>query len=77
MVRFLSLRNPFFAGMMGKCLVRISDQSIIDRQDILMQILLDTSLKIVLFTSKHTITNVISVRGGVSKTTVLRYLFTG
>ena len=39
----------------GKCctrLVRASDQSTIDRQGILMQILLVAGLKIVLFTSK-------------------------
>ena len=36
-----------------KLLVRASDQSIIDRQGILMQILLVAGLTIVLFTSKH------------------------
>ena len=38
-----------------------SDQSIIDRQSILIQILLAAGLKIVLFTSKHTVTNFMSV----------------
>ena len=37
------------------------DQSIIDRQGILMQILLVAGLKIVLFTTKHTVTNFMSV----------------
>ena len=45
-------------------LVRASDQSIIYRLGILMQILLAAGLKIVLFTSKHIVTNYMSVRGG-------------
>ena len=42
-------------------LVRASDQSIIDRQGILMQMLLVAGLNIVLFTSKHTVTNIMSI----------------
>ena len=41
-------------------LVRASDQSIIDRQGIPMQILLVAGLKIVLVTSKDTVTNFMS-----------------
>ena len=41
--------------------VRASDQSIIDRQGLLMQMLLVDGLKIVLFTSKRTVTNFMSV----------------
>ena len=51
-------------------MVRASDQSIIDRQGILMQILLVAGLKIVLFTSKHTVTNFMSVRDGLYKSIV-------
>ena len=58
-------------------LVRASDQSIIDRQGILMQILLVVGLKIALFTSKHKVTNFMNVRGGLYKIDCLRYLFTG
>ena len=47
-----------------KHVVRTSDQSIIDRQGILMQILLVAGSKM-------------SVRGELYKSTVLRYLFTG
>ena len=55
-------------NVMPYLLVRASDQSIIDRQGILMQILLVAGLKIVLFTSKHTVTNFMSVhRLGVDK----------
>ena len=42
-------------------LVTASDQRIIDRQCILMQILLVAGFNIVLFTSKHTVTNMTSV----------------
>ena len=44
------------------------DQSITDRQGILMQILLVAGLKIVLFTSKHTVTNIMSVHGSIGLT---------
>ena len=50
-------------------LVKTSDQSIIGRRGILMQILLVAGLKIVLLTSKHTVTNFMSVRGGLYKST--------
>ena len=46
-----------------EALVRASDQNITDRQGLVMQILLVAGLKIVLFTSEHTVTNVVSVRG--------------
>ena len=39
-------------------LVRASDQNIFDRQGILMQILLVSGFNVVLFTSKHTVTNI-------------------
>ena len=42
-------------------LVRASDQSIIDRQGIVTQILLVAGLNIVLFTNKHMVTNIMSV----------------
>ena len=40
--------------------VRASDQNIIDRQSLLMQILLVACLNIVLFRSKDTVTNIMS-----------------
>ena len=49
-------------------MIRASGQSIIDRQGIPMQILLVAGLNIVLFTSKHTVTNFMSVLGGLYKT---------
>ena len=51
-------------------MVGVSDQSIIDREGILMQILLVAALKIVLFASKHAVANLMSVRGALYKTTV-------
>ena len=50
-------------------LVKASDQSIINRQSILMQILLVSGLKIVLFTTEHTVTNFMSIH---RRTTVPR-----
>ena len=41
-------------------LVRVSDQSIINPQDTLMQILLVACFNIVLFTITHTVTNIMS-----------------
>ena len=46
---------------MKHTVIRPSDQSIIDRQDILMQILLVAGLNIILFTSKHIVTIITSV----------------
>ena len=54
----------------SKNVIRAPDQSIIDRQDIQMQILLVADLKIVLFTSKRTVTNFMSVRCWLYKSTL-------
>ena len=48
-------------GDINKPTVWASDQSIIDPRDIPMQILLVAGLKIALFTSKHSVTNFMSV----------------
>ena len=51
-------------------LVRASDQSIIDRKGIMMQIFIVAGLKIVLFTSRHTVTNFMSDHSELYKSTV-------
>ena len=60
----------FYLHSVPTHMVGAFDQSIIDWQGILMQILLVSGLKIVLFTSKHTVTNIMSVL--LSKTVCLR-----
>ena len=49
--------DSLYLHFVSLSLVRSSDQSIIDRKGLLMQILLVVGLKIVLFTSKYTVTN--------------------
>ena len=54
-------------------LVRASDESIIDQRKYYSLLV----YRLFLLTSKHTVTNFMSVRGRLYKWTVLRYLFTG